>query len=191
MSYHADEHYIERVLNGDQSSYAILVERHKDMIYTIALRMLKNHEEAEEIAQDTFLKAYKSLKNFKFKSKFSTWLYKIVYNLCISQLRKKKTQMFSIDDDETPHFEISETTYRVDSLEQNDRKKYIEKAINQLNEDEQTIILLYYHEELATEEIAKITDLSVSNIKVKLFRARKKLYEHLNQLLKGETKNIL
>lgn len=191
MSQHPDEHYIERVLNGDQASFAFLVERHKNMAFTVANRMLKNREEAEEITQDAFLKAYKSLKAFKQNSKFSTWLYKIVYNLSVSQLRKKKPNLYSIDADESQHFELPEASYKMDGLEHRDQKKYLEKAIEQLNEEEQTIILFFYHEELSSEEIAKIIDLSVSNIKVKLFRARKKLYEHLNQLLKSETKNML
>ena len=191
MSSHPDEHYIERVLNGDQSSFAFLVERHKNMAFTIANRMLRNREEAEEITQDAFLKAYRSLKEFKKKSKFSTWLYKIVYNLCVSQLRKKKPNVYSMDDDENQHFELPEVAYKMDDLEQRDQKKYLEKAIEQLNEEEQTIILLFYHEDFSSEEIAGIVNLSVSNVKVKLFRARKKLYEHLNQLLKSETKNML
>jgi len=191
MSSHPDEHYIERVLNGDQSSFAILVGRHKNMAFTIANRILKNREEAEEITQDAFLKAYKSLKSFKQKSKFSTWLYKIVYNLSVSQVRKKKTKVYSIDDDEKQHFELPEASYKMDELEQKDQKKYLEKAIEQLSEEEQTIILLFYHQELSSEEIASIVNLSISNVKVKLFRVRKKLYEHLNQLLKSETKNML
>jgi len=191
MVYHPDEHYIERVLHGDQSSFAILVERHKQMVFTIASRMLRNREEAEEVAQDAFLKAYKSLKSFKKKSKFSTWLYKIVYNLCVSKLRKKKPDIFSIDEHEEQSYELPDTTYRLEDLEYKDKKNYLEKAIAQLNEEEQTIILLFYHEDMAVDEIAKIVNLTISNVKVKLYRGRKRLYEHLNQLLKGETKNIL
>jgi RNA polymerase sigma-70 factor (ECF subfamily) len=161
------------------------------MAFTIALRMLKNREEAEEISQDAFLKAYKSLKSFKKKSKFSTWLYKIVYNLCISKLRKKQPDIFSIDEKEEQNYDLPDTTYKLEDLEYKDKKHYLEKAIEQLNEEEQTIILLFYHEDMSIEEIAKIVNLTISNVKVKLFRGRKRLYEHLNQLLKSETKNIL
>ncbi len=191
MAYHPDEHYIERVLHGDQPSFAILVERHKQMVFTIASRMLKNREEAEEVAQDAFLKAYKSLKTFKKKSKFSTWLYKIVYNLCVSKLRKKKPEIFSIDENEEQSYDLPDTTYKLEELEYQDKKKYLEKAIGQLNEEEQTIILLFYHEDLSIDEIANIVNLTASNVKVKLYRGRKRLYEHLNQLLTSETKNIL
>ncbi len=191
MAYHPDEHYIERVLHGDQSSFAILVERHKQMVFTVASRMLKNREEAEEVAQDAFLKAYKSLKSFKKKSKFSTWLYKIVYNLCVTKLRKKKPEIFSIDENEEQTYDLPDTTYKLEELEYQDQKKFLEKAIGQLNEEEQTIILFYYHEDLPVDQIANIINLSVSNVKVKLYRGRKRLYENLNQLLKSETKNIL
>ncbi|MFO7909343.1 MAG: sigma-70 family RNA polymerase sigma factor, partial [Halomonas sp.] len=109
-----DENYIERVLKGDKSSFAIIMERHKNMVFTIANRMLRNREEAEEITQDAFLKAYRSLKKFKKQAKFSTWLYKIVYNQCISELRKKKRMSYSIDDEENSNFEIEDTYNKVD-----------------------------------------------------------------------------
>ena len=191
MSYYTDENYIERVLNGDKSSYALLVERHKNMVFTIANRMLRNREEAEEVAQDAFLKAYKSLKKFKKESKFSTWLYKIVYNQCISELRKKKRPVHSIDDEENHNTDIEDTYNKVDKLEDKDRKYYLEKAINLLSEDDRMIVTLYYHNELSTEEIAEILNMSVSNVKVKLYRSRKKLYDSLHVLLKNEIGTLL
>jgi RNA polymerase sigma-70 factor (ECF subfamily) len=190
MQSFTDEHYIERVLNGDKSSYAILLERHKNMVFTIANRMLKNREEAEEVAQDTFLKAYRSLKKFKKQSKFSTWLYKIVYNQCISELRKKKQVVYSVDDEQY-NFDIEDTYNKVDQLEESDKKDYIEKAVKQLSEEDKMIVTLYYQQELPTEEVAEIMNLSVSNVKVKLYRARKKLYESLHRLLKNEIGTLL
>lgn len=187
MDHHSDEHYIKRVLSGDQSSYAMLVERHKNMVYTITMKMLRNREEAEEVAQDAFLKAYKSLNKFKQQSKFSTWLYKITYNLCISQLRKKKQNVFSIDGNEgETTFDIEDTHQKMDNLEQTERKELLECAVSELNEEEQTIVTMYYHEDLSTEEISEITGLSVSNVKVKLYRARKRLYKNLSSKLKDE-----
>ena len=85
-----DKDYIERVLGGDVNAFTYLVDEYKGMVYTIALRMLKNSEDAEELAQDIFVKAFNSLKNFKFESKFSTWLYRITYNGAISRLRKNR-----------------------------------------------------------------------------------------------------
>ncbi|MFW6101986.1 MAG: RNA polymerase sigma factor, partial [Bacteroidota bacterium] len=104
----SDEYYIERVLQGDHSSYATLVERHKDMVFTLAYRILKSREDAEEISQDAFMKAYRSLKKFRKEAKFSTWLYRIVYNLCVSRLRKNKKQIVSLDD-EDKNIDIEDT----------------------------------------------------------------------------------
>jgi len=190
MAAQKDEYYIERVLQGDHSSYALLVERHKDMVYTLAFRMLKNREEAEEIAQDAFLKAYSSLKNFRKQSKFSTWIYRIVYNLAVSHLRKNKKQVQSLDDDEHP-LDLEDTQQKMDSLEEGDRQKFVQQALSELSYDEQTIMTLYYQDDLPVGEIAKITQLTESNVKVKLHRARKRLHEHLGHLLKHEINSLL
>jgi len=185
-----DAYYIDRILSGDKNSFAYLVERHKDMVFTIAKRMLQNQEDAEEVAQDAFMKAYKSLKKFKGESKFSTWLYKIVYNLAISKLRKKKHDTFSIDDSDNSHFEaIEESSYnKLQDLERTDQRNYIKTAIEQLNYEERTVVTLYYQKEQKVSEIAEITGLSASNVKVKLFRARKKLYDKLYSLFNNTEK---
>ena len=159
MSYISDESYIERVLSGDKSSYAILIERHKNMVFTIANRIMRNREEAEEVSQDAFLKAYRSLKKFKKESKFSTWLYKIVYNQCISELRKRKINFVSVDDGENEQLDIEDTYTRVDKLEAEDRKRYLEKAIGQLQEDERMVVTLYYQHEMTTEQVADVMDM--------------------------------
>mgnify|MGYP006303852369 CR=1 FL=1 len=191
MSYISDESYIERVLSGDKSSYAILIERHKNMVFTIANRIMRNREEAEEVSQDAFLKAYRSLKKFKKESKFSTWLYKIVYNQCISELRKRKINFVSVDDGENEQLDIEDTYTRVDKLEAEDRKRYLEKAIGQLQEDERMVVTLYYQHEMTTEQVADVMDMSVSNVKVKLHRSRKRLYSKLHTLLQNETRTLL
>lgn len=185
-----DEYYIQRILQGDHSSYAMLVERHKDMVYTLAFRMLKNREEAEEIAQDAFLKAYSSLKKFRRDSRFSTWLYRIVYNLCVSRLRKSKKQVHSLDEpDRQP--ELQDTSYRMDSMEEADRQKFIRQALTNLAYDEQTVLTLYYQDDLPVAEIAEITQMTPSNVKVKLHRARKRLHAQLGDILKQEINSLL
>ena len=90
MSTISDQHYIDKVLQGETNCFAVLVDRYKDMIFTLALKMIKNREEAEEVAQDTFIKAYNSLSKFKGDSKFSTWIYKVAYNTCLDRLKKNK-----------------------------------------------------------------------------------------------------
>lgn len=180
--------YIERVLKGDTQYFSHLVEKYKDIVYSIAIKVLRNREDAEEMAQESFVKAYKSLHTFKGTAKFSTWLYRIAYNNCISEVRKKKLKFVSTDD-----VQISDEPEEMnfDGLPEENRAKYVKDALDKLPEDEYTLILLYYFEDKSVEEIGEITKLSESNVKVKLFRARKKLYSILNEMLKGELYTIL
>src|SRR5476649_2150664 len=97
----SDTDLIEQTLAGDQSAYADLVKRHQRFVFTLAMRFAKNREDAEEIAQDCFIKAYRSLSSFQRQSKFSTWLYSIVYTTAMTFLRKKRVDTDSIDDENT------------------------------------------------------------------------------------------
>src|ERR1044071_10031245 len=92
-----DIEIIGKVLSGDQQAYALLVERYKNYVFTLALRFTKSREDAEEVSQDIFIKAYRALSDFRGASKFSTWLYTIVNNTCITFLRKKKLVTHSLD----------------------------------------------------------------------------------------------
>ena len=180
--------YIERVLKGDTQCFSHLVDKYKDIVYSIALKVLRNNEDAEEMAQESFIKAYKSLNTFKGTAKFSTWLYRITYNNCISEVRKKKLKFVSTDD-----IQISDEPEEMnfDDIPEENRAKYVKAALDKLPEEEYTIILLYYFEDKSVEEIGQITKLSESNVKVKLFRARKKLNSILKEMLKGELYTIL
>ena len=180
--------YIERVLKGDTQYFSHLVDKYKDIVFSIALKVLRNREDAEEMAQESFIKAYKSLHTFKGDAKFSTWLYRITYNNCISEVRKKKLKIVSTDD-----VQISDEPEEMnfDGIPAENRAKYVKAALDKLPEDEYALILLYYFEDKSVEEIGEITKLSESNVKVKLFRARKKLYSILNEMLKGELYTIL
>jgi len=186
-----DKYYIERVIKGDVNAFSYLVDKHKGMVYTIALRMLKNSEDAEELAQDTFVKAFSSLKNFKFESKFSTWLYRITYNGAVSKLRKKQIEVYDVEDAVLPDSEVVSTYSAINELTRNEQKKYINEAIENLKEDDALILTLYYLQENTIEEICEITGLTLSNVKVKLHRARKRFYDELKIILKDEVKAIL
>lgn len=191
MRYEEDSFYIDKILSGDVSAFALLIDKHKTMAYNIAYRILKKREDAEEIAQDSFLKAYQSLKEFKRESKFSTWLYRIVYNNSISRIRKKKLDIASYDDEAFEWMEPEETARELEQLHANEQKKYVTAALKKLPEDDATIVSLFYMNENSVDEISEITGLSESNVKVKLFRSRKKLYDELHQLLKAELNEIL
>lgn len=183
-----DLELIDKILNGDDSNYKVIVEKHQDYAYTIAYRILNNQQEAEEATQDSFIKAFHALKKFNRESKFTTWLYRIVFNTAITYKRKQKTNVSSIDDTR-----LSETMERKDKdqLELSDKKRFIEKAMEQLLPADSTVLTLFYLKEFSMEEISKITGLKTNAIKVKLHRARKRLADELSGILRSETSSIL
>lgn len=176
MNTNTDQYYIDRVLQGDTNAYAILVNRYQDFIYTIVLRMVKVREEAEEVAQDTFIKAFESLEHFRGDSKFSSWLYSIAYRKALDRIRKNKRQKTSELLEEITEGDIGILDNGLERLEQKERKELIQKSIMQLAETDAAIVTLYYFEEQSVKEISEITKLSEDNIKIKLYRSRKKLF---------------
>ncbi len=183
-----DNYCIGKVLDGDTHYFSYIVEKYQDIVFSIALKVLRNREDAEEMAQESFVKAYKSLKSFKGNAKFSTWLYRIVYNTCISETRKKR-QYFTSTDEVQIEGEAEEMN--LDGIPEENRAKCIRAAMEKLPEAEYTLVLLYYFEEQGIEDICRVTGLSESNTKVKLHRARKKLYTILNDMLKDEIYTLL
>ncbi len=189
MDNQSDKIVLKQIKQGDVSAYSVLVNRYRNMAFTLAASITKNNEDAEEVAQDAFVKAYKNLGSFKGKSKFSTWLYQIVYRTALSKMRIKKQQVQSID--EKTIVDVNLNDKQPDNLERSDRKKIIKIAINQLKEDESFLLILYYYQELSMEELAEATGYSVSNVKVKLHRARKNMYEQLQVLMNGQAKSLI
>ncbi len=183
MKYLEDSHYIELVLNGDVSAYAVLVSKHKNLVFSIALKILNNREDAEEVAQDCFLKVFQALKTFEKKSKFSTWLYRIVYNAAISRTRKKRLDLVPMDDYVIHNYSEDEISGGMDELDPEEKKEMIEQAMKRLTEDESLLITLFYKGENSIEEISQITGLTMSNVKVRLHRIRKKLQGELAVML--------
>lgn len=181
-----DQELIEQALNGQSRAYGILVDRYQKLVYTICVRMVKVPEIAEEIAQDTFIKAYESLHTFKGTAKFSSWLYSIAYRKALDSLRKTKRQPSVAFVDELTEVPLDTMSNALSFLEDKERKTVITKAIMQLPEQEASLITFYYFEELSVKEISKITKLSEENIKVKLFRSRKKLFNLLQQYIAPE-----
>jgi RNA polymerase sigma-70 factor (ECF subfamily) len=182
-----DIYYISQVLEGKVNTFSYLVDRHKDKAFNLAFRICGNREEAEEIAQDAFLKAYRSLKYFKMKSSFATWLYRIVYNTAISLVRSRKKGLLSIE--EFPADAVDFLGFNKTENEAADdyRNSLVNFALQKISEEERGLITLYYYNDLNTEEISKITGINKSNIKVRLFRARQKMAEIIRKV---ETKNI-
>ncbi|MAQ75467.1 MAG: RNA polymerase [Aquimarina sp.] len=180
MNHHTDQYYINRCLEGETNAFSYLVDQYKDFVYTIILRMVKNKEWAEEIAQDVFVKAYTSLANYRGDAKFSTWLYTIAYRKALDALKSVKNQKTIDFIDDVQEGDIGSVTDALMHLELEERKTIIKNSILKLKEDEAALITLYYFEEKSVKEIQDITKISVDNIKIKLYRSRKKLYDYLN-----------
>ena len=190
MKFQSDNFYIDKVLNNDVNAYASLVDMHKDMVFTIALKIVRNREDAEEIAQDVFVKAYQSLATFKKESKFSTWLYRIVYNTAISKTRKKNIETTNINYDIVENYSEDDINDNLNRLDNNEQKTIINKVLKKLNPEDHLLVILYYFEEKSIDEISEIVNISQSNVKVKLFRIRKKLYGEIQYLIKSQHKEI-
>jgi RNA polymerase sigma-70 factor (ECF subfamily) len=180
MQLQDDNYYIGLVLRGDPRAYSVLVDRHKQLIYSFALRMLRVPEDAEEVAQDAFVKAYQSLPSFRRESRFSTWLCRIVYNESVSRLRKKKLPVHSFEEPGFAKFDLAATEQSLQEITEQEQQVLIDRALGVLPEDERSIISLFYLHEQPVKEIAVIMGLSESNVKIKLFRARKRMWEYLS-----------
>jgi len=184
-----DQHYINLIIEGDTHAFAVLVDRYKNLVFTLSFKMLQNREEAEEVSQDVFIKVYKSLPKFKSESKFSTWLYKITYNTCLDRLRSKKrtTQIVSADD--FIEHEVISLINVLDAIQERERKQKIQKCLGLLPGEDNFLLTLYYFEENSLKEISKIMGVNENNLKIKLFRSRIKLAAILKTQLEPEIIN--
>ena len=181
---------VQRAKENYSPAVAELINRYKGMVYTIALKVLKDKDEAEEVAQESFVKAFTKLNLFRMDSSFSSWLYRIVYNTAISRTREKKREMeYQQETVATESFEQQAKAFS--TLEQDDRKRYLNQAMQQLNSDDSLILILFYYDGKSLDEITQITGYSDSNVKVRLYRARKKLHEELEKILHNEIKTLL
>ncbi|HOI32657.1 MAG: sigma-70 family RNA polymerase sigma factor [Bacteroidales bacterium] len=180
-----DQIIIRKVLAGETAAYGVLVEKYQDMVMNIAYQVLRQREEAEDLAQNSFVKAFQKLNTFKGESKFSTWLYRIAWHMAISQHRKLHNSLnsntFYLTDDNLPVADdaIIEASDREEAL------AILEKALRKLDAEERVMLNMYYKQQLKVQDISEITGLSQSNVKVKLFRSRKKLALHFETTSKA------
>jgi RNA polymerase sigma factor (sigma-70 family) len=172
---------IDRIVGGEEVLYTTLVDRYKSYAYTIALKVLANRPEAEEAAQDGFIKAFHALKNFNRQAKFSTWLYRIVFNTAISYKRKQRPQMQEIENS------IIEHPDRADSdLERDDKRVFVARAMENLSDADRVAVQLYYIKEYSLEETAEILNQNINTLKVRVHRARQRLADELKKILQQE-----
>ena len=177
--------YIEQIIAGDASRFAWFVDTYKDMAFSIAVRILGNDQDAEEVVQDSFLQAYRSIRSFKGNSKFSTWLYRIVVNSSLNRAQKKRGVY---EDIELVAEQIPAVESSYQGLARQDQTRYISQAMEKLRPEDRLILTLYYLEEQSLGEIAEITGEPKENIKMRLHRARNRMYGVLSRLLNMKTK---
>jgi len=170
----ADERtMIERVLAGDDRAFLALVERHQSKAMTLELRVLGNREDAEEALQDAFLRAYRSLDKFRLQSSFATWLYRIIFNVCSTRLRRRSSDI------RTGSLESIEESVDIDrpdlQLESMELHEIVQRGIEEMPTVYAGVFSLFFVQELSYEEIAEVTDLPLNTVKTRLFRARRML----------------
>ena len=186
-----DEAIIIRVLKGDQSAFALLVEKYQNYVFSLVLRFTENREDAEEISQDVFVKAYRSLADFRGESKFSTWLFTIARTTCLSFLRKKKLDTVSLDYEKTGiQIENRESGFHANTVEQKSRHAMLNEAISMLGIDDAHVLNLFYKGDQTLEEIGKIMRLEPNTVKVKLHRARQRLKDKMEKYFAHEVREI-
>ena len=186
-----DNEVITQVLGGDHQAFAGLVNKYQNYVFTLALRMLKNREDAEEISQDVFVKAYKALADFRGESRFSTWLYTIVNTTCLTFLRKKRPEIHTLDNEQV--FERANSIdagMRADQVEQKSRQSMVNQAIALLAPDDAELITLFYKAEQSLDEIARILRIESNTAKVRLHRARARLKEKMETYFAAEVKDL-
>lgn len=183
---------VEQTLRGDQLAFERLVLRYQNYVFTIAQRVLRSREEAEEVAQDTFIKVYTTLKSFERKAKFSTWLYTIAYRTAIDKARLKHLPIDSLDADDT-FLQLADAAgdSPAEQVYQQSLAEQLDQAIKRLKPTDAAVVTLFYLNEKPVKEIAEIMGLSLSNVKTKLHRVRESLKEELSQQLKAEIQDLL
>ncbi len=182
---------IKKIKNKDSAAIRELIDGHRDFAFNLALRLARTREDAEEIVQDAFLKAINNIDNFRGDSKFSTYLYRIIYTTYVSKYRKAEYNISKVSIDDNENYGLTDINIGIENLESEERKKIIREAMDKLNETDAFILTLFYLNEMNTEEISKITGLGRSAVKVRIFRARKKMFEVLRRILKNETREFI
>src|SRR6266508_2858413 len=178
-----DPSLIQRAQKGDQNAFAALVDEHQRYVYNLAFRVIKDENEALDLTQETFVRAWTALPNFRGQSQFRTWLYRIVTNLCYNRLPNLRRALNDLGDDAIS--EIAETDIDFDNpahgFESLELRSYLYKAIDELDENYSLLISLRYQNELSYEEIASTLNLPLGTLKTGLFRAKEQLRHSLER----------
>lgn len=174
-----EQAWLDQARNGDKIAFGKLIEAFQGPVYNLAYRMLNNSGEAEEAAQEAFVRAWTKLHMYDPKRKFSTWLLSITSNYCIDQIRKRRAVLLSIDEPLPPHPSLNSDKEKGPEAQMasSEQQDLVQGLLQELPEEYRTAVILRYWQEMSYEEIAETTNSTVSAIKSRLFRARKQLAE--------------
>lgn len=182
---------IDKIKEGDYSACNYIVDKYKSFVFNICLRIIRNREDAEEVAQDSFINAFKAIHNFKHESRFSTWLYRIAYNNAVSRTRSKKIFMDDIGEHDMDSIHLASNPDGFENLRKADRRQVLKKAMENLNEEENLLVSLYYFGENSIAEVSDITGMESNYIKVKIHRTRRKLFRNISETMGVKIEDIL
>ena len=182
---------IEKTKAGDISAFRILVDKYKDVSFSLACSILKDEHESEDALQEAFLRAFRNVGKFNYKSSFSTWLYRIVVNTCLTIEKKHGINKLNEPNFNLSNNEAIDEITGFDKLSVSNRREIIDAALTRMKSDEALLLRLYYLSELNVAEIKEITGFRESSIRVTLHRARKSLHDQLKKLLGEEIKLLL
>lgn len=179
--------YLQQVIDGNVTRFGWFVDRYKDLAYAVAYRILGNEQDSEEAVQDAFMQAYKSIATFRKEARFSSWLCRIVVNQSLARVRKRKPQQ-RYEDIEVAEEQIGSIDPGYRKLLAKDQTRMIDQALEKLEPEDRLVLTLYYLDEQSFGEVAAITGIAGENIKMRLHRARKRMYGVLSRLVSTETK---
>ncbi len=181
---------IEQVIQGDTAAFAVIVERYKSLTYTTAYQLLKNRQDAEEVTQDAFVNVFRYLSSYRGEAQFTTWLYRVVYNLCLTRLRRKTLPIYQ-EKSEHPLTIATEDKLAWEQMQRQDQVRFVRLAMDQLLPDDRLVLTLHYLTDKPVADIAQVTSWSLSAVKVRLHRARQRMEKVLVNLLGSEAKGLL
>lgn len=177
---------IKRIVAGDTESFAALADRYSRSVYSLVARIVGSAEDAEELTQDTFLKAFDSLGRFDGRSTFATWLYRIACNTALSHVRRKQRPVCPVDERRLAALPDDEAERLEDIVERESKLEALGRAVELLEPEERALVTLFYYDDRTISECAAVMELTEGNVKVRLHRIRKKLYLLVNELIDGK-----
>lgn len=180
-----EKEIIPRIVQGDIKAFSLLVDEYQKLIFHVAKRMVQNETDVEDVCQDVFVKIYKNIRSFAFKSKLSTWIAQITYSTSIDYLKKNRRHHIEFVSDEDKDYETDNQT-PVDLLEQKDLSRYLTHIIFELPTPYRLVITLFHLEEFSIQEIVEVTGMPEGTVKSHLFRARKLMKEKVKLYLKKD-----